>query len=205
MLAHSLPRHLRYALNLTDTVKVTPNASVCLTEGSKDPSDFIFRFEDPDDKPVPSKVNGKAKPTAKLDTDSRPAKVSGVVVGSKVLRGKTRQQLMDPDASKTVSAKIAAHQKDLHAQRQEEGIAKYAAEGGGAGEDNGKAWKRFTSYKGEAALPKESESLRVSVVISNLSSATFLQLRLLDLCRPQSPKRHSTYQWVLRAFPCEHS
>lgn len=136
---------------------------MCLTEGSKDPSDFIFRFEDPDAKPEGSKASGKVKPVAKAQSDARSSKVSGgVVVGSKVLRGKTRQQLLDPDASKTVSAKIREHQKELHAQRQEDGIARYAGEDEGAGEDRGKAWKRFTSYKGEAGLPRESETLRVS-------------------------------------------
>lgn len=143
-------------------MKVSSNASVCMTDGSKDPSDFIFRFEDPDAKPEPSKTNGKSKPAGKTESDSRSAKISGgVVVGSKVLRGKTRQQLLDPDASKTVSAKISEHQKELHAQRQEDGIARYAGEDEAAGEDRGKAWKRFTSYKGEAGLPRESEALRV--------------------------------------------
>lgn len=136
---------------------------MCLTEGGKDPSDFIFRFEDSDTKPETSKANGKTKPVAKPEPDVRSSKVSGgVVVGSKVLRGKTRQQLLDPDASKTVSAKIAEHQKELHTQRQEEGIARYAGEDGSAGEDRGKTWKRFTTYKGEAGLPRETESLRVS-------------------------------------------
>lgn len=154
----------RYALTLTDTVKVTSNAAVCLTEGGKDPSDFIFRFEDPEAKPESSKKpNGKSKPVVKPDPDARSSKVSsGVVVGSKVLRGKTRQQLLDPDASKTVSAKIAEHQKELHTQRQEEGIARYAGEDGDAGEDRGKTWKRFAAYKGEAGLPREAETLRVS-------------------------------------------
>lgn len=135
---------------------------MCLTEGGKDPSDFIFRFEDSDTKPQSSKVNGKGKPLAKSELDARSSKVSGgVIVGSKVLRGKTRQQLLDPDASKTVSAKITEHQKELHTQRQEEGIARYAGEDGGAGEDRGKTWKRFTAYKGEAGLPRETETLRV--------------------------------------------
>lgn len=159
----SLPR---YALTLIDTVKVGANSAVCLTEGSKDPSDFIFRFEASDSgKPETSKST-KAKPPKPAPSEPRVPKTNGVVVGSKVLRGKTRQQFLDPDASKTVSAKIAEHQKELHLQRQEEGIARYADEDGGTGEDRGKSWKRFTAYKGEAGLPRETESLRVCSALS---------------------------------------
>ncbi|KAF8303076.1 FACT complex subunit SPT16 [Clavulina sp. PMI_390] len=153
----------KYALSLIDTIKVSSNASVCLTEGGKDSKDFIFRFED-DEKPA-AKTNGKPKSAGK----SEPKVSNSVVVGSKVLRGKTRQQLLDPDASKTVSAKIAEHQKELFAQRQEEGIAKYAGEDAGADEDRGKAWKRFQAYKGEMGLPKEVESLRIYVDRRNQS------------------------------------
>jgi FACT complex subunit SPT16 len=166
--SHSFYLSSRYALGLTDTIKITPNSAVCLTEGSKNPAEFIFRFEDdPKDKEKAassSKTNGKDKSNAKSDPDSAKAKpLASKVVGSKVLRAKTRQQLLDPEASKTVSAKIAQHQKELHAQRQEEGIARFAGEDAGGADDRGKAWKRFISYKGEAGIPKEAESLRVSV------------------------------------------
>ena len=57
---------------------------------------------------------------------------------------------------------LAAHQHELHAQRQRDGLAKYTEEGAGGAGKEGKAWKRFQSYKGEAGLPKEVEKSRVS-------------------------------------------
>ncbi|KAF8337624.1 FACT complex subunit SPT16 [Cantharellus anzutake] len=157
----------KYAIGLTDTVKVTANSSVCLTEGSKTPTEYIFRFEDePKEKASSSKAPNKSdKKAVKADPDASPKTkpLNGVTVGSKILRGKTRQQLLDPEASKSVQAKIADHQRELHAQRQQEGLARHAGEDGTNTEDNRKTWKRFQSYKGEAGLPKEAESLRIHV------------------------------------------
>lgn len=182
------------------------NTSVCLTEGNKDPTDFIFRFED-EAKPEASKTNGtKSKSSAKPDK-SAPAsssKVTGVVVGSKVLRGKTRQQLADPDTAKTIAAKIALHQKELHVSRQEEGIKRFAGEDGGAGQDNGKTWKRFTAYKGEAGLPKESELHRVGILPFCFTSGVLLMFCFVDLRRQTKPERRLPYQRVCCAIPYQH-
>ncbi len=166
---------IRYAIGLTDTVKVTANSSVCLTEGSKTPTEYIFRFEEePKEKSSISKsTNGSGKRGIKAESDASPPKVkplNGVAVGSKVLRGKTRQQLLDPEASKSVQAKIAGHQKELHIQRQQDGLARFAGDDGVNTEDNRKTWKRFQSYKGEAGLPKEAESLRVNMDIETEAS-----------------------------------
>ena len=34
----------RYALSLIDTVKITPEKGLCLTEGIKSPKEFLFYF-----------------------------------------------------------------------------------------------------------------------------------------------------------------
>ena len=80
--------------------------------------------------------------------------------GGKVLRNKTRSAAQE-EAIQSISAKIGDHQKELHHQLQEQGLAKYSEEGDGANGKEGKAWKKFQSYKGEAGLPKEVEGLRV--------------------------------------------
>ena len=61
----------------------------------------------------------------------------------------------------STSAKIAEHQKELHYELQEQGLAKYSEEADGANGKEGKSWKKFQSYKGEVGLPKEVEALRV--------------------------------------------
>ena len=64
----------------------------------------------------------------------------------------------------TTAARIMEHQRELHAQRQKEGLAKYSEEGHGLSSKEGKSWKRFQSFKGEAGLPKEVENLRVGAM-----------------------------------------
>ena len=99
-------------------------------------------------KTLPALVkNGKPSPAHK-------------VVGNKVLRGKTRGAASE-DALE-VQAKLAQHQKILHQQRHQDGLARWAGEEGDLNGKEGKAWKKFQSYKGEAALPPEIEDLRVS-------------------------------------------
>lgn len=123
----------------------------------------MFFFQD-DEPPAPKESKSKSKASSDKSgakVPSASAELNVKVAGSKVLRAKTRQQFLDPDAALSTSAKISEHQKELHAQRQEDGIARFAGEGGGELEERGKSWKRFVSYKGEAGLPKEAESVRV--------------------------------------------
>jgi nucleosome binding factor SPN SPT16 subunit len=47
-------------------------------------------------------------------------------------------------------------------------LNKYSEQGNGGGGKEGKSWKRFQSYKGEAGLPKEAESLRVCLSFREL-------------------------------------
>ena len=146
----------RYALLLTDTVRIGQDKGVCLTDGVKSTKETLFyltRDEDDDVEMVPSK-----KPAPKAANGHSPMK--NKTAGGKVLRNKTRSAAQE-EIVQTTAAKIAEHQKDLHRQLQTDGLAKYS-EGGATGTGReGKTWKRFQSYKGEIALPREVESLRV--------------------------------------------
>ncbi|KAF8126534.1 FACT complex subunit SPT16 [Boletus edulis] len=149
----------KYALHLVDTVRIGPDRAVFLTEGvklSKDTLFFLNTAEDEDEKP--SKV-AKAPP-AKPIVNGSPVK--NKTVGGKVLRNKTRSAAQE-EVLQTTAARIKEHQVDLHTSLQAAGLSKYSEEGGGLGEKEGKGWKRFQSYKGEGALPKEAETLRIFV------------------------------------------
>lgn len=111
--------------------------------------------EEEDEKP--SKT-AKVPPTKPVVNGS-PGK--NKTVGGKVLRNKTRSAAQE-EVLQTTAAKLKERQAELHANLQTAGLAKYSEEGGGFGEKEGKGWKRFQSYKGEGALPKEAEALRVS-------------------------------------------
>ena len=143
---------------LTDTVKVDHEKGICLTDCIKASKDVLFFLNTQSDEEK-EKTKSKKPPVKPLNGAASPAK--NKVVGGKVLRNKTRSAAQE-DVIQTTAARIAEHQRELHTQRQREGLARYSEEGSGTGNKEGKTWKRFQSYKGEAGLPKEVENLRVS-------------------------------------------
>jgi nucleosome binding factor SPN SPT16 subunit len=149
------PNGIRYSIHLVDTVRVGADRATLLTEGCKASKETLF-FINQEEKPAP-----KAPKAAKSATNGSPMK--NKVAGGKMLRNKTRSAAQQ-EVLQSVLAKTHEHQRELHESLQSEGMAKYAEEADGAGKSEGKAWKRFQSYKGEAALPKEVESLRVMLM-----------------------------------------
>jgi len=150
----------RYALQINDSVKIGQDKGICITEGVKSTKDTLFYLtrDDSEEEKVrqkpPTKTNGNASP------------MKNKTAGGKVLRNKTRGAAQE-DAIQSTNAKIAEHQKELHSQLHEQGLAKHSEEGAGANGKEGKGWKKFQSYKGEVGLPKEVETLRVRRGIFN--------------------------------------
>lgn len=106
----------------------------------------------------PSKPSKKA-PVAKSTANGNPSPMKNKTAGGKVLRNKTRSAVHEEQVQ-SAAARIAEHQRELHERLQAEGLARFSEGGGGLGGKEGKGWKRFQSYKGEAALPRDVENLR---------------------------------------------
>ena len=144
-------------MQLADTVHVIGDEpAVCLTTGMKSTKDTLFFLEN---EAKPAKP-AKKPPTAKTGTNGNASPAKNKTAGGKVLRNKTRSAAQE-ELVQSTAARIADHQRELHSRLTTEGLAKYSEGAGGSGGKEGKGWKRFQSYKGEAALPKEVESLRV--------------------------------------------
>ena len=149
---------LRYALHLVDTVQVTSDKAICLTNGVKSVKDTMFFLNpeaDAESKPA------KKAPVAKLAANGNPSPAKNKTAGGKVLRNKTRSAAQE-ELVQSTAAKITEHQRELHQRLQAEGLARFSEGGGGLAGKEGKTWKRFQSYKGEAGLPREVENMRVS-------------------------------------------
>ncbi|KAI6036867.1 FACT complex subunit SPT16 [Pisolithus microcarpus] len=142
----------KYALHLIDT-------ATFLTDGAKSTIDTLFYLNTAEDQ-VDDQAKSSKNPPAKLPTNGTPGK--NKTAGGKVLRNKTRSAAQE-EVLQSTAAKIKEHQAELHAALQREGLAKYSENGVKHGEKEGKGWKRFQSYKGEGALPKEAEALRIAV------------------------------------------
>jgi len=175
-------------------VKVGQDKGICITDGVKSTKDTLFyltRDDSEEEKAAqkpPTKANGNVSP------------VKNKTAGGKVLRNKTRGAAQE-EAMQSTSAKIAEHQKELHHQLQEQGLARYLEEGDGSNGKEGKSWKKFQSYKGEAGLPREVEALRVS---ENLFLGTFLLTPTSDLRGPQGTDSDSTYSRFRSSVPHQH-
>ena len=170
---------VRYALQLNDTVIVnSKRPAICLTDGLKKPKHVMFFSDDG------SEEEDTTAPTKK-GANGNPSPLKNKTAGGKVLRNKTRNAGQEVTAQST--AKIAEHQRELHAQLHKSGLAKYSESGSGAGGKEGQGWKKFQSYKGELGLPKEVEGLRVSIVFPHRSgnpSFAFLRSSSTEKRRP---------------------
>ncbi|PIL23839.1 hypothetical protein GSI_13590 [Ganoderma sinense ZZ0214-1] len=150
----------KYALQLIDTALIGAEKGTFLTAGLKTVKDTMFFLNQ--DEAESSKVPAKKSQAGKGGANGNVSPSKNKTAGGKVLRNKTRSAAQE-ELVQSMSAKIADHQKELHAKLHSEGLAKFSESSGGTGGKEGKAWKRFQSYKGEAALPREVESLRIYI------------------------------------------
>jgi nucleosome binding factor SPN SPT16 subunit len=146
-------------------VKIDKDKAILLTEGVKSTRDTLFflTLQDEDDRKQARDAKASA---SKCATNGNPSPTKSKTVGGKVLRNKTRSAAQE-EVITSVVAKMAEHQKELHARLQDEGLSKYSEEAGGTGGKEGKGGKKFLSYKGEGALRQEAESLRVRPLMSS--------------------------------------
>jgi nucleosome binding factor SPN SPT16 subunit len=151
-----------YSLHIADTVKVGQERGVCLTDVARESKDCLFFIDQEEDEP-------KQKQKPKPPKASPQKTANNKVAGNKVLRTQTRSA-GGAEVMQTTRTKIYPHQKELHAKRQAEGLARFENGAGGAAGGEEKTWKRFISYKGEAALPPEVNEPKVN---------KFLQVNLL--------------------------
>jgi nucleosome binding factor SPN SPT16 subunit len=158
----------RYALQLVDTIKVDSAKSVSLTEPMRSTKDTLFFLNTEDGE--------EEEPKKKAHVNGAPPKQK--TIGGKVLRNQTRRTAQD-EVHLTAVAKLADHQRELHDKLQAEGLQKYSEDGVGVSGKEGKGWKKFQSYKGDAALPAEVEKLRVRTITHySITGANIV----LDIC-----------------------
>ncbi|KAF5117592.1 hypothetical protein DV454_001076 [Geotrichum candidum] len=135
-----------YSILLTDTVIVTKDAPVLLTDSPINRSSIAFYFEDEEEEKKPIKKEKKP--------------VQSVILKSK-LRGEARNTEEDSEQKRKL------HQKELHAKLQKLGLEKYADENTDKSTKDVAVFKRFESYKRESQLPINTKDLRIQVDAKN--------------------------------------
>jgi nucleosome binding factor SPN SPT16 subunit len=150
------PKEAKYSLLLVDTVIVTNDAPIVLTESPKDTKHISFFIKDDESE------EEKKKPPPKRTEKRGEAKSTNVFT-----RDRTRGQGKDVDDTDEVRRR--EHQKELHAQKQEEGLARFKDGVGDANGANGPQIKKFESYKRPSQLPSKVDELRIVVDTRNQS------------------------------------
>ena len=136
-----------------DTIKVEDNKSTLLTESIRSPKDiFFFLTQESEEEAKPTK-----KALAAPLKNGSPAKLK--TAGTKVLRNQRRA--VQDEVHQSAMAKMIEHQRELHANLQTRGLARFSEDGRGSAGKEGKVWKKFQSYKGEGALPPEFDNSKV--------------------------------------------
>ena len=149
------PKEAKYSLLLVDTLIVTNDAPIVLTESPKDSKHISFFIKDEE-----SEEEKKAPP--KRSEKRGEAKSTNVFT-----RDRTRGQ--GKDVEDTDEVRRREHQKELHAQKQEEGLARFKDGVGDANGANGPQVKKFESYKRPSQLPSKVDELRIVVDTRNQS------------------------------------
>ncbi|KAJ1652761.1 FACT complex subunit spt16 [Dispira simplex] len=175
-----------YALLLSDTVLLPLNggSATSLTDSPKGLGDAAFYFDD--DEEEEESVNGKrnsgdrtSRGTTKSRNDEgqdtsqqdRPRTREGAAQTrrSAVLSSKFRSEERDDE---TAEQKRREHQRELAAQKQAEGLARFPANGNHQQTKDEVQLRKFESYKREAHLPREVQ--RLQIVLDTRSSSVVL-------------------------------
>ncbi|KAL1410609.1 FACT complex subunit spt16 [Vanrija albida] len=154
-----------YALQLSDTVKVGVETGAFLTEGCAKLRDVVMDLGDSEpevEEPKPSKASKPIKKTNGASNGKAPRSPvkarSSAAGGTKQTRGAQREQI-----ESTTAQRIKAHQAELHAQRQAEGLKKWANGSGANDGSRDKVVKRYESYRREEQLPSIVQERRIYV------------------------------------------
>jgi len=143
-----------YALVLTDTIRVTSSEPVVFTQEaptSADANSFFFKDDE------------EAEPTPKKEKkDSRVGAVATKNITNTRLRSE-RSTNVDEEAD----AKRRAHQKELAAKKQKEGLARFAESTSNQNGGEIKKFKKFESYKRDNQFPNRVRNLEIIVDAKN--------------------------------------
>lgn len=151
-------RSAKYALVLSDTIRVQmTEAAVFTKDASSDFESISFFFEDDEEnEPPPEKSKSKKDPRI------------GAVASQNITKTRMRHDRQtNQDAEKEAARR--EHQKELHAKKQQSGLERYGKDAGALNGTEEKKFKRFESYKRDTHLPPRTKELAVCVDHKNAS------------------------------------
>ncbi|KAI9304410.1 FACT complex subunit-domain-containing protein [Cunninghamella echinulata] len=160
-------RSKKYSLLIVDTVRVTNEIPIPLTECSKrlnEVSYFIKEDESMDaNENNNNEKSGEGKSQGKnnnSNTSSSRSMKKEPAPKTAILRSKFRSEDQDEE---TKEQRRKEHQKQLFAQKHADGLARFSEDQQAGDDDRKPVFRKFESYRSEAKLPREVKDLRIIV------------------------------------------
>ncbi|CAI5759359.1 unnamed protein product [Candida verbasci] len=139
-----------YALSLIDTLKITDNEPIILTNYPKQKSDISFYFNDEQDE----------KPDRKKSVEPQE---NG---NSKILKSKLRHENTNADDSNAEKIRQET-QAALHEKRLQEGLARFSKADATDANDFKPKFKKYESYVRESQIPNSVADLKIHIDYKN--------------------------------------
>ncbi|CAG8535911.1 12681_t:CDS:10 [Ambispora leptoticha] len=152
-------RSENYSLLVIDTVRVTNDRPIILTDYQKTLDSVSYTFMDEGKSDQEAKKENK-RPVKQTEPKKAPPKKSAV------LRTKFRSE---EQREETKDQQRRAHQRELAALKQAEGLARFAESSDQQTYQQQVFFQKFESYKRDSALPKEVKELKIVVDQKNES------------------------------------
>ncbi|KAG7860923.1 hypothetical protein KL939_001490 [Ogataea angusta] len=183
-----------YALMLADTVKVTDEDPIVLTDSPKFRKEVAFYFDDDESTQVKKELDDikvKSEKPEKADL-----KINNNGVNTRVLKAKMRSEQKNSDEDQTqIQQEI---QKELHAKRQKEGLDRFNPEDAQDGSDKRVIFKKYESYVRESQIPSNVRDLKIHIDSKN-------QTIILPICGRPVPFHINAFKNGLKTEEGEYT
>ncbi|CAX42465.1 FACT (FAcilitates Chromatin Transcription) complex subunit, putative [Candida dubliniensis CD36] len=162
---------INYALLLTDTIKITDDSSILLTNYSKDRPAISFSFNDSNDSNNNDSNNNNNNkngnnnrpgisqpPTTKLEISNKE--------NTTILKSKLRHENINADEANSEKLRQEIQSK-LHEKRLKEGLTRFSKADATDGDDFKPIFKKYESYVRESQIPNSVNDLKIHIDYKN--------------------------------------
>lgn len=154
----------KYALLLSDTVRITGSEPIILTDSPKLKKEIAFYFDDIKKVKEEIKQEGKSNDNSSIKKEQPNIKTENYG-NTRVLKAKRRSEQNNSEEGQAQIQKEI--QSELHSKRQKEGLERFNPEDAKDGSEQRAVFKRYESYVRESQIPNNVRDLKIHIDSKN--------------------------------------
>lgn len=154
-----------YALLLTDTIKITDDSSILLTNYSKDRAAISFSFNDDNETQKENNNNNNKRPGLSQTSNTTGLKLESTE-NTAILKSKLRHENTNADDANSEKLRQEIQIK-LHEKRLQEGLARFSKADATDADDFKPIFKKYESYVRESQIPNSVNDLKIHIDYKN--------------------------------------